>query len=605
MSYFSYNGIELPFVRTMSLDQQAVYDPSNTDQLYNKLTLNLRFFFTTLPSSATVGTRLPMLPGESPGDAMRRIRHELLVPRRNLVYRIGTGKPLVECRADGNGLALDAKNGPHPLYCRVSEVGGESFYVDYALETHQVECDKNKLPYLSFRYSQSHVIDVRRFSTVRTNGKLIVRSDLRQSPDALRAVVAPPLLPGFERSESDYLLTPDGLELDFGFIDRELYNLPPFPAMKHGGKFLETTMNGALKYGTINYWLEGDKDTPKGDLVLLAFEVASSRLLAARPKKLANGLVHIKSATVSENLADNHVEVQMTAMLDPTPDTPPLGKRYFGVHVIAESFDDSINRFPNSAGRDQPLKGGRRRNPDTEGIDPGLRGNIEFLELVASAFNDPCLQRSIGGSATLKAGSPREGNAPYPLERDQSATGTGVLSTIRPVTESSFRIALNNQQVAPSLYKDTDPGQYDHHDTDISYVTDPHVSAPPPTMAGWERTPIQFSEKTIDIIVRWSAEKIGGFPRIPPEESKDPNLFLLGSVVNHGQVELGADGRTKIYSITGEYRYGARYVAKVDKTSPVPPWLDVKVDKTDFPTDDEIWDVSSGSTTISGQQPGV
>jgi hypothetical protein len=84
---------------------------------------------------------------------------------------------------------------------------------------------------------------VRRYSTVRTNGKRIVRSDLRQSPDALRAAFAPPLLPEFERSK-----------LDFGFFDRGLYNLPPFPPRSRGGNqstrrtSSPTTKSGMLRW---------------------------------------------------------------------------------------------------------------------------------------------------------------------------------------------------------------------------------------------------------------------------------------------------------------------------------------------------------------------
>jgi hypothetical protein len=114
---------------------------------------------------------------------------------------------------EGNGRGLvrpcDCKNGPFPKIFGVTQVMSQdnTFVVDWGVETFINEAPENNVnpsgALLSNRFKQTHSIDDKGYTSIRTEGLAIFRTDLvmgaGQNPDSFRAVLFMPIPQGFTR----------------------------------------------------------------------------------------------------------------------------------------------------------------------------------------------------------------------------------------------------------------------------------------------------------------------------------------------------------------------------------------------------------------------
>lgn len=607
MSQLTYRGISLPFIKTMSVNQEPKLDPSGQDLLYYDITIRVRSLFTPLPTQAGQPTFLPFKANESPAELMARIRHELLRPRGELKFTVG-GKTLVSASPNN-----DMTHGPFPLECNITDISGSVFMIDYSIKTSLMECDQRTREYLSLRWVQEQSVNLANFSTIHTSGRLIVGGDKEKgftSADSLRYLVAPVMLPGFVRERANYKLSESGLELDFDFEDIEMNRLPPSFAVKDSG-FAARVFQSPKTIGIVTYRAEAEKSIAKGDLALMCFEVCFRRLIAMNPiGALGNsGKLILESASMKEFFDNdkNAMECTLQAVLDPNPlnqSQQPIGTRFFNFVVNPQEWTDSIEYLASTQNGGQPIKpgeflscGAQLRNRFKEGIASDLRGNYPDFLLFAAALRDPCL--TIGAAELKPKGNnetenPIAPNAPAtppdqkgPVLNYGKATKQFIQAysasidldnnqTVSPGAQLTVaRGRLQNTNSTPSIYKDFSSGIYTDYDIDLYFFITGGDFQLPSTKTGVPSSRGQNQNENINLTVYWEAEKLGAPPVIPSRTPLDTNCFFIDGVIGAKMVELAPDQVTLLYRQVGVYNFGFYDASLVQVRNPVPPWLNL------------------------------
>ena len=325
---YAYGKARLQMGRTMELSFIQERDPFNVDSLYTAYRIQVKGFL------AQSDIQFPGFGGTTPvtSQTLNALKAELETPRKSMAYTIGTDV-IVSIPAG----SIDAKIGPEPLPCRITEVNTGTFMVECGCIVRVVDCDKNcpftpvgsrsgrgldligqginapgRSPILSLRWTQTETFDENWYSHLETTGHLIVRSDFLQSADNFRPLATPPLLSDYIRTVSKYTISPDGLMLNFHFEDVERDRLPPFPATKAKGTYTVESNNGVLRYGTVHIRLEGQKGTSRQQLLVRACQMCYSKLNA---DKFMTPAAPVISGVFVEDQFEPAVEVSMRALM--------------------------------------------------------------------------------------------------------------------------------------------------------------------------------------------------------------------------------------------------------------------------------------------------
>ncbi len=306
----------LQLVQTLEFRVEPEYDPSGTDMLWTKYTIRVRGFVAN-SSSRAPGVGDPV----ASAVTLQSIQARLSAPRKAMSYSIGATTMV------SNPAGLDAKLGPEPLPVVVTQPNSGSFLVECGCVVRVVDCNITACPegsalllnpVVSLRWTQTETFDQNWYSRLVTSGKLIVRSDLRQSADLGRPLCTPALLNDYQRVSSKYTLSPNGLELDFMFEDQEADRLPPFGCTKAKGTYTVTSERpGVTRVGTVRLELEGPKGTDRKILLLRALQMAYSKLrsdgyLTDPDGKPTPPIIWL---TVTEDLFTPRVEIIMNALM--------------------------------------------------------------------------------------------------------------------------------------------------------------------------------------------------------------------------------------------------------------------------------------------------
>ena len=318
MTIYRYNNIFVHHCKTLSFSQEQEKDPYGVDTLWTKYTIRVRGFVVRSSGS----------PNHEPTAAViAAIKSALLIPRKPFLYKIGDVEVINLTEPP------DAKLGPDPLPVVVTEVTSGMFMVECGVVVRLVDCPSacygshnKRNPILSLRWTQTESFDENWYSRLTTEGRLIVRHDLRQSADLFRPLATPPLLPDYQRMSARYTLAPDGLELAFQFEDQEMDRLAPFPATTAEGSYTVTSeFPGFKRIGNVHIRLEGQKGTPRRLLLIRACQMAYSKLRAdgfqSSPPIIWG---HWK-----EDLFKPSVEVSMQSLMTsvtPPPTVPALSR---------------------------------------------------------------------------------------------------------------------------------------------------------------------------------------------------------------------------------------------------------------------------------------
>lgn len=522
----------------------------------------------------------------SAADIMNMIRKRLLVPRRVLSFQFN-GIELIP-RITGLRGYVDAQNGPKPQFCSITPVTNETFLLQYHIIAHYWECpsidpDEDPLvanrasgPVLFNRWTERVEIDDKNYSKRTREGKFMIRSDNPQglTVDRLRAEMVSVGVPqGFLRESSEYAVTPDGLALEYRVVDQEVFILPPAPAFKAEGEYIETsTRFDAKRHGEVRVHLVGDKKADKAKLLEKAVQIGASKLYT---RNFANNtfLGVLEYATFKIELYENDVEIRFRALLNPDSDNSGRGR-------IQELWGFRLDKIAET-----PLS--------TAGtIAPAytLRGNVPLL-LQAAAYYDPCLQQRLNcstgqfnfGLAPGTAGAIRENpgasSAASPIAPDnpqictQLAPGAG-MATLTAISPDDFQARyLRLSTFDRSIW--TDYVVQNRYEGDGHRYMLPVARAAGTTGTG-PAAFVTLAAPTLLWIADWTATRTLNKPLIPRATLPDSNWVLMDQHLEPDMVTVGPDGVTPIYRISGAYVYGHRE-PESDISANVafgrPPWL--------------------------------
>lgn len=386
MSVFTYNGVTIPYASTAYFTQGPAYDEvSQTDWFATRFdiqvagVLNIAYLKIIDPTLVGKGIR-------NAAELMVVVRDRLMAPRKRLSFTFGGVDVIPQATVAGS---VDVDNGPKPQDCRVTRLTNESFYVVYRITaTYWENYDPNVFPrvnrpgnnVLFNRWTETVDIDDRGFSTRSRDGKFKVRSDNADGvvPDAVRSAMAVVGVPrGFLRTSSRYTQTPDGLGLQYSVTDREQFKMPPSPAFKASGRYTQTTTKGQAKmFGHIHLRLEGGRLTDQEALLDRAMAIAAAKLQITGAPLVGpkDKRAILQNGSLSVDLYDNVVEVDMTVMFFPTK------QRRQGVPVGPGAFTQVMTFTPYTDGVQPPPM-----------PDYGDRGSAGLL-LQSAAYYDPSLR---------------------------------------------------------------------------------------------------------------------------------------------------------------------------------------------------------------------
>lgn len=538
-------------------------DPSGVDALWNKYTIKVRGFVSG-PNNGGV----PGVFRQDTSAVLAAIKDQLETPRRAFQYRIGatTEVRVGDGPVAGVGTALDAKLGPFPLPATVTKISVDCYAVECGVVVRLTKCDENLQgcpdnPVVSLRWGQTESFDQNWYSNLVTQGKLIVRSDLRLTADTFRPLTTPPLLPDYIRKTSRYTMSPTGTELDFYFEDQEVDRLPPFAATTATGTFTVVIGKNQIRTGTCSVDLEGPKGTSRKQLMIKAIQMCYSKLQGEGPIGVDKS-PPLMWGSFKEDLFKVAVHVDMSALLMPVGSTGGGGLagalkvaegKVIGTIGIQMAIDGvappgamlSVGIPPNGVETNLP------------GIAGPTRKRLEAL--LAAAFRDPCLceqppLRSPGG--------------PYSSER--------LLKSVDPTPNAVATIEIGTIPEAndKSTKKDTAP--YDEYMVETSVVNDNgkvHMPGTGVGATGGTGVALIGHGGLMKMIVSWVAARTGKPPVLPAYFTDNPNVVPLRGALTGKEVSTSADGNAVTFMTAGYYIYAVLNPALMQIANPVPPFM--------------------------------
>lgn len=642
MSIFSYAGVGLNLIRTKTFRVEPEFDPSGVDHKWNKFTLSVVGLLAPTPklgevpyndaavaSGAATAAELAVslgldaaaaqgaaslaaqaavaaakeqrkrpgydysvppphpagLPvadtyppppadiGEYTGYA-DRIKHRLMVPRQALYYSCGN----LTVRSDG----LDCNQGPVPSACEVVTMINGFFLVNITITACLAQCSDNPIPspVVSLKWTQSEAFNEDWLSTVTTRGKLVVRSDLRQSADSFRHLCVPGLLSDYVRERIEFTLSESGCELGFAVTDKEQAVMPPYGATKADGQFVVVLSGGGAKrVGQVDLSLRGPKGGSRRDLLAIATRMAMSKL---GMESLASTVF---GGSFREDLFANAVSLSLKADLAPLvgsvdrgairsanktpfvtqgqlPLAPPVRSRL--LTLLSAPFYDVCSASPGvDPGRSTtPSTKITNTNPDgttTTTTRPGT--DVPGTQLVPGGSVGMVPSASVASSSV--ASSTPVGPAAFASARSAPAID---ITVVDQVPDPETKDAIDVSDSAP----------YDLYQCECAFTYDGGVVMLPGTGVGPDgrkALPVTRHGGLMDLVVTWKIERKILSPIMPRYRCPNTNFVPLGGEVKTDELKMSADGRTPVYVVAGWYRYGIIDPDQVSVTAAVPPFL--------------------------------
>lgn len=606
MSTITYNGIALKLVRTRRCDRIDVYsDDGSKSYLYTRWDIEVETYYN--PRATNYAGQLPAVTDVA-------IRQTLRQPRGVFEWRIGNAVWIRSPAIDpltGVGFATDACNGPEPISCNVVQISGmKSFLVTFRIALCTVECAAARA-LLSNRFTEEHDVDDQFYTTRIIRGRARFRSDvlirgdiasdaeIREVADHFREYVIPKIPLGFKRERVHVVTTPDMTELQYTIIDREFDQGLGLdcPAVKFEG--YSTVAVGVPDGGgpptnvqTVTIKAYGQKGTSRNDLMFWALRVALAELDAG-----GKGIM-VRQAAMTKALHAKYAELTVTALLVPpeqgatmrtAPASPAGGQPQNSVLVLG---------FQRLAHEDLPKDAAGKRllpkNEDKSPIPPNdgaTRGSWngvmlrQALELACTEVPRPqnTIEMRTRKKLSFMRGKPivvveekeklPEEKTPFKSEAFQSLFTSYTIKTKQEKQQNVLRIPVASAAL----------------DTAAVVI---RLAAP----TSWKK-------------IWFTAEAIGGWPKVPSPVTGDPNDVLVKDVVRPQAPFLTPDGLL-CYAIKGFYHF----VQKVAKgagdelTVGAIPYQQADLKATKLPASsfvDDILSIGKVTTNVLGAKGGT
>ncbi|MFO0948095.1 MAG: hypothetical protein U1D30_19605 [Planctomycetota bacterium] len=265
MSTVVYNDVELKLVKTKRFEQTPQYDDTGIDYLITDSSSTSCIF----NADAMTGN------GATPTQIMTSVRGSLLEARRTFLFKVGDETLL-------NVSVPDAKGGPYPQNCDITQINGTKTFLSIGALRHVLGCARAVLRQKNTgRAIQSVDADANVQRTLLCDAHHQRQSyrdavgDIKPRPlDAFRHLGMPSLPRGWRRRSCQFAISQDGLSLNYNIEDEELTTVPKLPATAISGRYSEITSSMATQhFAEVSVDVSGPPNASKKDLVGIASEV--------------------------------------------------------------------------------------------------------------------------------------------------------------------------------------------------------------------------------------------------------------------------------------------------------------------------------------------
>jgi len=544
-----YNGVILENVLTRTFDQDAVYDSSNTDLMHHDFTIAFVGHVHGVSSTLDPPTYVSLsgFGATHPVELEKLLQRLLLEPRKKFQYFIGDRVLLEALPAPPRGAedsdGFDVNNGPKPQHVNITQVVGEKILrVEFEIKLSLVMCgsNKNKTGVLSNRWGIEESIDSAHYTRRIVRGRLRLGT-ANLNPHAFRGWVIPDLPMGFRREEVHVVSTPDGLNLDYFIVDRQIVAAPPWPATDWNCTHAISTNDGLSVVSQIDVWLQGPPEVNRKALIALAVRIMDSKLNVL--DKLDNATFQIIDAAIVDHLHENVVEARMA--IKHTPES------------FAEFFGTAGKELGASLEQKKFFKNYKRlvaRPPSYYGPNSGTWQLLCYLQSPCDAKHAIPTGRS--GESEKKNEKTKELSYPPRTTTSESEDLPDYKTPHSPSHRTAMytnyevvsRYLVNKLRVALPI-----AGEPKREGSSSQNSDNKKASAAPSVAV------IALSARGIaKRIIRITAERVGHWPAIPaPADYQDAGgkASLLNYWIEPSAPKKTVDGRKKIYRVEAEYIY--------------------------------------------------
>jgi hypothetical protein len=607
MSQCSYNGLEFGLVKTNSIVRETRLSDDRTEYMWTDWIIDI----STVYSPSPFATSYP--DSSLPEITDSNIRFLLMQPRQPLVYSEG-GETILNVTGPnyGNGV-VDCENGPTPLSCTVTRIASSRlFFVRFIIKASILECPVGTTPLAvaSSRYSRIETIDKQYRSTITMIGQAKFRSnvlvEIGQNSDAFRGYIIPGVMRGFKRNLIRVVIDSNGLGMQWSTVDEEQFidlgsanavDATPGTAGYYGITEMDleyqTSSNPAGNAEgipiagilgatcTVNAMALGTRWANTFTMLQFLFSCAMNRLA---PLALGSGLA--QNFSVSENTFKNTVQMSLTYWLLPGQNEPLMYGIVTGTYPFVGTPILSL--------------------PSTGGIEPqppfsnATRG-FDAYQLAVNAFATACYTSigSIGGCDQSGAIPPDVSNyngqcnanpqvvvypsIPFAVPSDRRVPGKQGFRSINPTMPPGYVMYDVREDVKTNtgmevVAQSTTPSSGGGGGGSLGNSSIPTPTSgtnysgsnPQTTMAT-----LQLYQPTGYKVVRFAIKRLGCIPEVPDPTPAISGYVLLEEIKTPVCTEVGPDGYTLIYSISGTYTYGMTIPAYDHDTIPfsLPPWV--------------------------------
>lgn len=590
-TFVKYGPLELSNCMTQQFVQEAVYDDSQTNLLYHKYSVRVVGYFTGRGGATNTterGTDAYFQPtvtayprngvNRAAGSHYTGLRY-LFVPR--LKFEMWTGAtfdangnvilssasrilfadPMLNPTDSYNPTGKDLNNGPKVRVIGLTQITGDTLIrAELEFEICKMECDPNGSLYnasgvLSNRWTVSDDIDNNRQTTRTWSGTLRTMTSVVNA-NSFRGLVVPKLQEGFRRDSMHFLVSEDGLSLQYQVTDREIAYSAPSPATSWDLSTTERVERSGQNhnYVDVDVRLSGDRNVDKKRLVQLATAIADAKVFGGN-KQRNNAFV--ESISYTDTYGDNgsSIALRLTAIRTGRPGGNDGA--IFGMQAaqIGRPIDDADVARAADRTYDSNISRGADPNDPIE-----ISGPISLVGAWAAYIQSPCSNL-------------HQINPPAP---PATSAAEGQEGAKPPSLQARIVETIPDDGTLDSMSQEQDEAMYVTWICESTYQTD-SLRAHCPIAAGSNAgfggslgnpAPTQSQDTSVVIslgaglskrIMRVSSERLGEPPAVinPPSEFVDENGIthtLLDSRQLYSTSERTADDK-RLYRADYQYEF--------------------------------------------------
>lgn len=586
-----YNGVEIRHCHTRQFRQEAVFDPADNNLSHYKYTVRVAGLLDGTTSSSHFQSIGAFTQTGEPSGTYRELRVALGTPRGSFEMRTGVvpgtsnGVVILQAEPYDQNSPLqdrirDVCNGPK---CRVVELvhiaANQCFRVECEFEINLRECTETNAKSPGVLWNVWDVVDDvdQNLWTTRTyTGTLRTVSGMLNA-NSFRGLVVPHIQPGLRREAMNFAVAKDGLTLAYTIVDREVMYQPPRPARNWHFKHTEATKDGLQMDTHISIMMEGDRNTPRRNLIELCMAFAAQKIEAG---VLAPGVGlpapiydFFSIAEESGSSSTNRVYLEVNAR-------NPIAAEDGQENIVDKVFRGLKLRFSSKVDTFSWLGKDPNYNADVhyDSDSPLLEGPMSRWGAFVSYLQCPCCEdHAIGDVRPTQLGSQ-------------------TTSTPNPTSISSVEVEQIEIPPKPAyLSNDHQQAMYTFWKCDSTYTTiSGRKAMPVARSASTGTSEDQNNSPSVKIIrlhpdictrtLRLSGERVGQRPKVAvPDVITEENGItqtLLDKIVKPSTSSRTPDGK-ELFRVDVEYRFALSRAPREDEELSVGenPWDTLGVQK--------------------------